>query len=116
MNSLLVGNKEYINDAYVLFNTYNDRLLAPGSFLQFMKDNFFEQYIKDEVGFERISNNNSIFRCQRDKIRNFPSITFKFNNNLNIVMYRNQTFDSIYLDCVFVFTLSDNNTRYIIPY
>ena len=113
MSSLSVGNKEYNNDAYVLFNIYDNKLLAPASFLQFMKDNFFAQYVKDEVCSERISKNFSIYRCHRDKIQNFPSITFKFNNNLNIVMHRNQTFDCIYLDCVFVFTLSANNTWYL---
>lgn len=110
MNSVKIVNKEYSNNGYVMFNTYNDKLLAPYTFLQFMKENIFNQYIQDDACQERTSNNYSIYRCQRDKISNFPIITFKFNNNLNIIMYRNQTFDCIYLECVFQFTLSPNNT------
>ena len=82
-------------------------MLGPSKFLEFIKENFFSQYINDNICFEkRISNSFSYIECDVNidfKVESFPDLSFEHIDFETI-------FNLTYKD---LFVLDERNKKYL---
>jgi len=86
-------NKTFYKKHMVLFDFNLEGLILGGNFFDYIKDNFFKNYINDKICFEKNYSNYRFIYCQKNKkinIDNFQNIIF-YNKDFNYTFYFNYT-------------------------
>ncbi len=73
-------NKFYQNNDYSYFNSAEHRILVPIKFMEYLKENYFVEYLKNKSCEYILYGMNFRFECKCDIIKNFEKLTFIFDS------------------------------------
>ena len=86
-------NKTFYKKHMVLFDFNLEGLILGKTFFDYVKDNFFKNYINDKICFEKNYSNYLFIYCEKNKninFDNFQNIIF-YNRDFNYTFYLNYT-------------------------
>lgn len=77
LQKVIIGNDVYSNSAYAYFNTIDSDILAPSSFINFLKEHFLSSYLEDKIcSFEPGTES---YRCNCTKMGQLPQFMMVFD-------------------------------------
>ena len=80
LTKVKVGNDMYVNNDYSYFQTSDKRILVPKKFMAFLKEKYFDNYIKNNTCVFRGVMKYNYYFCLYNYTEYFPSISFYFDN------------------------------------
>ena len=86
-------NKTFYNNHMVLFDFNLEGLILGKTFFDYVKDNFFRNYINEKICFDKNYSNYIFIYCEKNKninFENFSDIIF-YNRDFNYTFYFNYT-------------------------
>ena len=86
-------NKTFYNNHLVLFDFNLEGLILGKTFFDYVKDNFFRNYINEKICFDKNYSNYIFIYCEKNKninFENFSDIIF-YNRDFNYTFYFNYT-------------------------